>query len=299
MVIQIQNLTKHYGSVVGIDDLSLTVERGEIFGFLGPNGAGKTTTIRLLLDLITPTAGLIRLFGEKPDRRQAGIRNRVGYLPGDFRPDPNMSGQYFLDYHARFRTRPAVKRGELLDRLAFPTDRLPHKIKHLSHGNRQKLGIIHALEHDPEIVILDEPTLGLDPLIQDALYHMLQEVRDHQRTVFFSSHNLAEVEKLCQRVAIIRAGHLVALDTIESMRHSRPRRLVLHLPESTGPGDIRLDGARLLSVTSTRMTFLVEGDVRPVLAQVLRLPVLDIFLPEPDLEDIFLAYYADEATIHD
>jgi ABC-2 type transport system ATP-binding protein len=218
-ILEVSELAKSYGSVVGVDGLTLSVEEGEIFGFLGPNGAGKTTTIRLVMRLLHPDRGSISLFGVPLRGRAASVRQRIGYLPGEFRPYVEMTGVRFLDYMARFRARAPKLRSDLLDRLEFAAATLERPIKHLSHGNRQKLGIVQALEHEPDLAILDEPTLGLDPLMQEAFYNIVGMLRDRGKCVFLSSHVLSEVEKVCERVAIIRDGSLVALESIEALRH--------------------------------------------------------------------------------
>lgn len=294
MIIQTENLTKFYGDTVGIRDLNLNVKKGEIFGFLGPNGSGKTTTIRLLLDLIHPTRGRVLLFGQEMHQDNLALKERIGYLPGDFRGSTPITGRRFLDYLASFRTRGAACRKELMSRLELSPEVLQRRIKHLSHGNRQKLGIIHALEHDPDLAILDEPTLGLDPLMQEAFYQIIKNFKERGKTIFFSSHNLPEVEKVCQRVAIIREGRLVTLESIETLKKNRVRRMILVFEGRVDPNSIHLPGARLQRISNNECTFLVEGDIKPLLQQVGKLPIADLFFPEPDLEDIFFAYYQKE-----
>jgi ABC-2 type transport system ATP-binding protein len=207
-VIEIQGLTKFYGRNRGVADLAFSVEAGEVFGYLGPNGAGKTTTIRLLLDLIRPTRGTARLFGLDARRDGTAARRRIGYLPGELALDPRMTGRNALGLLGRLRGPvdwPEVQR--LAERLGCDLSR---RVGALSHGNRQKLGLIQAFMHRPELLVLDEPTLGLDPLVQHEFYLMVEEARAAGRTVFISSHVLPEVERLCDRVAIIRAGRLAA-----------------------------------------------------------------------------------------
>ncbi len=295
-ILEVTQLRKFYGDVVGVDGVSFAVEPCEIFGFLGPNGAGKTTTIRLLLQLLHPDAGRITLFGHELDSGSTPLRDRIGYLPGDFRPHMTMSGARFLAYMSRFRKRPPALREELIERLQLTRDVLDRPLKHLSHGNRQKIGIVLALEHQPELAILDEPTLGLDPLMQEAFYDILRLLRERGTTLFLSSHVLSEVEKVCARVAIIRDGKLVALESLEALKERCPRRLIVRLRDGEDPP--AFPGTRLLRRDAGRHVYLVEGALSPVLGAVARAAVQDVVLPEPDLEDVFMAYYAkdDSAT---
>ena len=293
-IIQVENISKFYGAVVGVKDLSLTVEKGEIFGFLGPNGAGKTTTIRLLLQLLYPDKGKIYLFDNLVDRKIITHREKIGYLPGEFSPYRNMSSHQFLNYMAKYRSSPPELREHLIQNFNFREQDLHQKIKNLSHGNRQKLGLIFALEHNPELIILDEPTIGLDPLMQDAFYEILIELQKNGKTIFLSSHNLPEVEKICHRVAIIREGSLVALETIENLRKKRPRRLILTIPIHEYKEVPVLPSTRLISQNENIFTYLIDGNIHSVLQELANLSIEDIVFPEPDLEDIFLTYYQKE-----
>jgi ABC-2 type transport system ATP-binding protein len=295
-VIEVEALTKHYGAVVGVEAVSFTVEAGEIFGFLGPNGAGKTTTIRLLMQLLRPDRGRITQFGVALDAPNAALRERIGYLPGEFQPYLTMTGARFLAYMARYRRRPPVLRPYLLNTLHLTEKALKQPIKHLSHGNRQKLGIVLALEHEPDLAVLDEPTLGLDPLMQEAFYDILRLLHDKGKTIFLSSHVLSEVEKVCHRVAIVREGRLVALESLEALKKKRPRRLVVVLEETDASAPPVLPGARLLSHDAGRYEYLVEGAVRPVLGALAALPVQDVVFSESDLEDVFMAFYQESSS---
>ena len=288
-ILEVENLTRSYGGVRGIDEVTFSIPPGEVFGFLGPNGAGKSTTIRILMQLLRADAGRAALFGVSLSDRHPELHDRVGYLPGDFRPPAEERSGYFLQHMARYRRRPAALRDELCARLDFGEKELNQRIKHLSHGNRQKLGLVLALEHAPELAILDEPTLGLDPLIKDQFYDIVRHLRNRGTTVFLSSHLLSEVEKVCSRAAIIRGGRLVAVESIASLKRRRPRRLILVLEgeEAVSP---ELSGARLLEREAARCTYLIDGDVRAVI-DAIPAGVREFFLPEPDLEDVFLAYY--------
>jgi len=291
LVIQVSGLSKSYGSVVALSDLSFQVEKGEVFGFLGPNGAGKTTTIRLIMQLLNADSGEIYLFDNKIYRRKFKHRNLIGYLPGDFQPPLEMKASYYLDYIANFRSRPPVLRNDLIQQLHLQKDDLGKKIKYLSHGNRQKVGLISAMEHEPDLVILDEPTLGLDPLIQEAFFQIIHEFKEKNKTVFLSSHILTEVEKVCHRVAIIREGKLVTVEPLEELKHKQLRRLLIEFDAGIEPFPPEIPGMKLLSCENRRCVFMVEGKAKQIIEELSKLPVLDFIFPEAELEDIFMAYY--------
>ncbi|GIV00732.1 MAG: ABC transporter [Actinomycetota bacterium] len=232
-VILADGLTKFYGSRRGVIDLTFSVSPGEVFGYLGPNGAGKTTTIRTLLDLIRPTAGRALVFGLDSHRDAVRIHARVGYLPGEFSLYDHMTGAEYLAYLASLRGGvPAERVAELAERLDVD---LSARIRTLSHGNRQKIGLIQAFMHRPELLILDEPTQGLDPLIQHEFYRLIEETRADGRTVFLSSHVMPEVERVCDRVAIIREGRLVAIEEIGDLRAKEMRTLEIRFAAPVQP----------------------------------------------------------------
>jgi ABC-2 type transport system ATP-binding protein len=293
-VIIVENLTKRYDSTVGVDQISFDVMKGEVFGFLGPNGAGKTTTIRLLLDLIRPSGGSIHVFGKRAAGNTTEIRSRCGYLQGDFVGYGQMTGREFLRYASEMRRVMPVMQDDLLHRFKLVPDDLAKKMKHLSHGTRQKLGIVQAFFHDPELIILDEPTSGLDPLMQEAFYDLVREVRDTGKTVFLSSHNLPEVEKICERIAIVREGKLVALETLEDLKHKRFRRMILTLREPVP--EMQLTSVELMRRQGLQFEFLVKGGMQLLLEELVRLPVADVVFPEPDLEEVFMACYEAESN---
>ena len=288
--IRTQRLTKRYGSARGVEALDLEVRRGEVFGFLGPNGAGKTTTIRTLLDLLHPTSGTATILGLDSRRDSLAIRARVGNLPGDFAYDGRMTGEAMLTLFGRLRGLPDLGRaGELAER--FEAD-LHVPLHELSRGNRQKLGLVQALFHAPELLVLDEPTSGLDPLMQEEFLTVVAEHRAAGGTVFLSSHELDEVERVCDRVGIIREGRLVAVDRVERMRSRAerdvrvrfggpvPRREVERLP---GVHDVRVDGDVLRC--------LLRGPVDPLVQVLARHRVEDLEIRRPTLETLFLGYY--------
>ena len=291
-VISVDRLTKYYGASLGVQEIGFTVNPGETFGFLGPNGAGKTTTIRMLLDLLRPTSGEVRLFGRRIDGHSREIRQRCGYLPGNFSAYNHLSGAEFLGFAAAMRQVGPGLRKSLIERFQLTPADLSRKIKHLSHGTLQKLGIIQAFFHQPELIILDEPTLGLDPLMQDEFYRLLDKTHQEGKTILLSSHNLPEVEKICHRIAIIKEGKLVALETLESLKKKKLKRLQFTLERPLQ--GLELPGARRLSDDGTSHEFLVEGDLQSLLQRLATLPIKELTFPEPDLEEVFMAYYRRE-----
>jgi ABC-2 type transport system ATP-binding protein len=288
-VIEVSELTKYYGEVVGIRDVNFTVEQGEVFGFLGPNGAGKTTAIRLLMQLLNPDNGRIALFGMNADKAHKKLRERIGYLPGDFQPYGEMTVERFLKYMAKYRSRPPKLRQQLIEKLNITSQDLSKIIKHLSHGNSQKLGLVFALEHEPDLAILDEPTLGLDPLMQEAFYQILQEFQQKGKTIFLSSHIMPEVQKICQRVAIIRDGELVTVETLENLKRKSRRRLIVKFQKQIDAP--KLPGTQLLKQKGNQCIYLIEGNIHSVILSLTKLPIEDFIYPEAELEDIFLDYY--------
>ena len=283
-------LTKAYGSARGIEGVSLDVEHGEIFGFLGPNGAGKTTTIRTLLDLQRPTSGQARIFGLDSHRDSVAIRARTGNLSGDFDFDPKLSGHELLRHLAALR---GMEDLGSADRLAqrFEAD-LTRPLSELSHGNRQKVGLIAAFFHEPELLILDEPTSGFDPLMQEEFHALVREQRDAGRTVFLSSHDLDEVQRVCDRVAIIRAGRLISVERVSSLIEQSYRRVRIEFAE---PTDIRalaaIPGVQSLEREGTIVTFTIAGSLDAVVKEAARHEVVDLEVGHPSLEEIFIAMY--------
>ena len=307
-VIETRGLTKHYGGdrfpphfppwrrrerVAALSDVEVSVNEGEIFGFLGPNGAGKTTMIRLLLGYLHPTAGGARVLGYDIEADSLAIRARIGYLPGGIALYDTLSGEQALDYLARLYGRPTPLRDELADRLEMSSRTLRRQVRDYSRGMRQKIGIIQALQHDPELAILDEPTEGLDPLMQRAFYDLLDERRKAGRTIFFSSHVLSEVERLCDRVAIIRRGEIVALSDVRELLQRRRRRVEMRV-EGTPPRLAGVAGVSDLVIRERRLSCLLEGDVGPFLAARRNAAVTDLTIEPARLEEAFLEFYAEE-----
>jgi ABC-2 type transport system ATP-binding protein len=288
-------LTKLYGQIVGLNDVSFTVKQGEIFGFLGPNGAGKTTTIRLLLNLLHPTSGNMYIFDQDVKISSFNIRQKCGYLPGDFFTYGNMTATEFLTYVTHLRNSKTTQLSVLIERFGFQQS-LSQKIKHLSHGTRQKLGILQTFLHEPDLVILDEPTTGLDPLVREQFYQFLREYQAAGKTIFFSSHNLPEVEKVCDRIAIIRQGELVALEHLETLKKKRFRRLELELQHPI-IDELTIPGVQLLKKEGLHYEFLIHGDLNLLFKKLATLPLSEITFPEPTLEEVFLLYYKDEEDV--
>ncbi len=287
-----RGLGKRYGrdGAPALSDLDLTVETGEIFGFLGPNGAGKSTTIRLLLGFLHATTGTASVLGHDIGRDSVAIRRRVGYLPGGIAFWDELNAERLLDELAALSGRPPVLRSMLLDRLELSAATLRRPVRAYSRGMRQKLGIIQALQHDPELAILDEPSEGLDPLMQRAFYGILDERKAAGRTIFFSSHVLSEVERVCDRVAIVRHGRLVALEDVATLLTRRKRQVELRVrglvPDLThvaGVSDVIIDGGRL--------TCRLDGEVGPFLAALAAIDVADLTIEPASLEDAFLEFY--------
>ena len=288
--IETQELTKHYGRIRALEGLSLRVEPGEIFGFLGPNGAGKTTTIRLLLGLIKPTSGRASLLGRDVD---AGVtaRQDLGYLPGTLSLWPGLSGARTLGLLADVTGRRAIWRDELLERLQFPSADLDRRVGGYSDGMRQKLGIVQALQCAPRLVLLDEPSKGLDPLIQVAFFDLVLEAARRGTTVFFSSHTLPEVERLCHRVAMLRGGALVSIGGVDDLRRALPRRVTVVFRDEPSAVDLSSFG-RILVRSAARVELLVGVDRVPALAgRLATLPIADLLIEPQRLEDAFLEHY--------
>jgi ABC-2 type transport system ATP-binding protein len=294
--IETRGLGKRYGrsgDTFALRDLTIEVREGEIFGFLGPNGAGKSTAIRLLLGFLHATTGGATVLGGDIEHDSVAIRRRVGYLPGGIAFWDGLTGERLLDELADLSGRRPVRRAELLDRLELSSATLRRTVRDYSRGMRQKLGIVQALQHDPELAILDEPTEGLDPLMQRAFYDLLDELRDAGRTIFFSSHILSEVERVCDRVAIVRAGRLVALEEIPALLARRKRNVEMRL---TGPAPVL---AGVAGVSDARagdgwLTCRLEGDIGPFLAAIVGAPIADMTIEPARLEEAFLEFYETE-----
>jgi beta-exotoxin I transport system ATP-binding protein len=299
-------LTKHYlpggplrrggdSTIRALEDVSLDVKEGEIFGFLGPNGAGKSTFIRLLLGFLHPTAGRGSVLGCDIVGDSVAIRARTGYLPGGIAFHDGLTGERHLDDLAQLSRRPPVRRSDLCDRLELDTRTLRRPIRDYSRGMRQKLGIVQALQHDPELAVLDEPSEGLDPLMQRAFYGILDDVRAAGRTVFLSSHVLSEVERVCDRVAIVRGGRLVATEDVATLLARRKRHVEMRL-DGPVPDLAGVAGISELAVVGDRLSCALDGDPRPFLAAIAGANVTDLVIEPARLEDAFLELYANHGA---
>jgi len=294
-VIRTEQLTKSYGAHRGIIDLDLTVAETEAFGFLGPNGAGKTTTIRTLLDHLRPTSGKAFVFGIETTVDPVAIHRRLGYLPGEFLLYDKLTGGQTISYFANLRGGvDAAYQRQLIERLDIDPSR---KFKELSKGNKQKIGLVIALQHRPDLLILDEPTSGLDPLVQQTFYELIREAKAEGRTVFLSSHILSEVEKTCDRVAIIRDGRLVRVDRVEALRDLAHHQVELRFADVVPAAAFAdLPGVSDLSVEDHTLRMRVSGSIAPVVQAAAGYPILDFVSREPSLEETFLAEYGRGGT---
>jgi len=292
LALQVRGLVKFYGNFQALRGVNLEVRRGEIFGFLGPNGAGKTTTIRCLLDLIRPNGGIVRVLGLDPQANSVAVRARVGYLPGELRLDDNMRVDAALRYLDELRGKRAD--WEFVRQIAQRINLdLRWPIKNLSKGNKQKVGVVQALMHRPELLLLDEPTFGLDPLVQQEVLRLVKEARAGGATVFFSSHILSEVQEIADRVAIIRRGEVVEVAETSSLIQRSLRRARIRFKEPVDSNVLlKVPGVKLLSQgNGTSIVLQVEGEMNGLLKALATLPVSDLDTERPSLEEIFLAYY--------
>jgi len=297
-VIETRDLTVYYGKHRGIKDVNLTIEKGEVFGFLGPNGAGKTTTQRVLLDVFPPTSGKASVFGMDCQKQGVELRKRIGYLPGELALYANMKASEFFKMYGYLRGKNGSKDywKELAERLDLDTSR---KISQFSRGNKQKVGVVAALMSKPDLLILDEPTGGLDPLVQKTVLEMVREAKAEGRTVFFSSHILSEVQAVCDRVGIIRDGQLVATQRVEDLFAQRMNRMTLIFDGPPPGGIFKFGGVTELEQSHHSITLEVKENLPAVLKAAAENYVKDIETHNISLEEIFLAYYSkDEGGSH-
>jgi beta-exotoxin I transport system ATP-binding protein len=295
--IRLEQISKKYRSLIAVANLSFDVHPGEIFGFLGLNGAGKTTTIRIILDLVRPTSGRAYVFGARCREDSLSARSQIGYLPGELGFYGDMTGAATLDVLARLSdaTIDRVRQRELLDRMQLSARDLQRKVREYSTGMKRKLGIVQAFQADPALLILDEPTEGLDPLMQDALYDLLADTRRRGRTVFMSSHVLSEVERVCDRIGLLRRGELVLVSAVADVRNMAARHVRVTFRDELGglaAVDVALPGnCEVVERTSRMWTLRVHGPLGPLLAAMSPLPVEDIEVREARLEEVVKAYY--------
>jgi ABC-2 type transport system ATP-binding protein len=286
-VIEASGLCKNYGSNVGIKDINLEIKKGEVFGFIGPNGSGKSTFIRTLLGLLLPTSGSAKLLGQSILERPEEIRKKIGYLPSEVNYYDGMSSRELLEYHAGFYENVYTERIKDLGTL-FELD-LDRKIEDLSFGNKKKCAIIQSVLHEPELLILDEPTSGLDPLMQNRFFELLEEENKKGTSVFFSSHILAEIQRMCNRSAIIRNGEISAVENIQSLLEKQMKKARFIFKEDTEITFI--DGVQSPVWVNNKLTFDYVGPVKKLIQWMNELDLVDATLEEPDLETIFMNYY--------
>lgn len=288
--IRINNLTKYYGKNRGIENLSLEIQQGEIFGFLGPNGAGKTTTIRCLMNILLPSSGTMYINGNQVTRKNPHIREEIGYIPGELVLPENYSVKDFLDYVQSMRKISSPRRDELIKKFGLSTKK---KIGELSKGNKQKVAIVAAFMHDPAVLILDEPTSGLDPLLQQEVYELLIDARNRGKTVFFSSHNLGEVQRICDRVGIVKDGKLVSVEDIEDLNQQVPRILEARLQKII-PEKLTLLGDQLISSKDGNIKIIINqtDSINKFLEILLPMKPVELSFPPASLEAYFLKFYA-------
>ncbi|WP_423407875.1 ABC transporter ATP-binding protein [Heyndrickxia sp. MSNUG] len=292
-VIEIKNLTKMYGKARGIEDVSFNVEEGEIFGFIGPNGAGKSTTIRTLLSLIYPTSGSATIFGKDIITAAPEIKKEIGYLPSEVFYYDNMKVLDLLKYSASFYKKDCTNRiKELAEIMELD---LTKKIDDLSLGNKKKVGIVQGLLHEPKLIILDEPTSGLDPLMQQKFFELLEKENKKGATILFSSHILSEVQRLCDRVAIIKDGRIVTVEKISTLKENTYKKFKVETSLHMGKEHFKVEGVNQLEQDGNTISFLFSGNINSIMKKVAVIEIENLWVEEPDLEEIFMHYYEKEA----
>lgn len=291
-VLEVKNLTKNYGSHVGVTDVSFSIAEGEIFGFIGPNGAGKSTTIRAILNLIRPSSGTISVFGLDSVKDAPLIAKNVGYLPSEVFYYEGMKAKDLLNFSASFYK--GVDKSRITKLAGMLELDLNRKVEDLSYGNKKKLGIIQGLLHSPKLIILDEPTGGLDPLIQQKFFNLIRDENKQGATVFFSSHILNEVQKLCHRVAIIKNGSIIKIDEMSALKDENYKKITVDTQALISELIGQLPGSANLITEGSKSEFLFRGDINSVLAVLSGHHINDLIIEEPNLEEVFMHYYERE-----
>lgn len=294
-IIEITDLKKYFSSigikgrdfVKAVDGISFNVKKGEVFGYLGPNGAGKTTTIRCLMDFIRPTEGNIKIFGKDAHTKSVSLKGKIGYLPGYVHLYDKWTGQEHINFFESIKGKSKNVK-ELMERFSFDPTR---KFKQYSSGNKQKLGVILALMHEPELIVMDEPTLGLDPLLQNEIYEIFDELQDKGHTIFVSSHNLPEVERICDRVGIIKEGKLVGVETVSELGEKRMRRVTVRFAAKFEKDDFKFDGVERIEELTDGLILTVKGDINPIVKKLATYQLHDLMISHATLEDVFLEFY--------
>ena len=289
-VIEIKNLKKYFGKVKAVDGVSFEIKTREIFGFLGPNGAGKTTTIRCMMDFIRADSGSVKILGKDSHKDSVWLKEKIGYLSGDVQLYDKWTGKEHIDLVEGIKGK-SSNVDKLISDLKFDPTR---KFKNLSSGNKQKLGLILALMHKPEVLIMDEPTLGLDPLLQNKIYEILKAYKEDGTTVFFCSHNLPEVERVCDRVGIIRDGKLVSVKTIKELGEKRLREINVRFYDRVYPKDFHLNGVEHIKEIPEGLILTVRGEVDEVIRKLGEYKIHDIEISHSSLEDVFLGFYEEK-----
>src|SRR5947209_4999907 len=288
-IIVIDQLKKSYGKIQAVKGISMSVERGEIFGFLGPNGAGKTTTIRCMLDVIRPTSGMIRVLGMDAQHDKMELHQHIGYLPGDVRLPGQMTGKQIINYFSRLQGHQPVLLDDLLARFDVEIKR---PLKGYSKGMRQKIGIVLAFMCDPEVLILDEPTSGLDPLLQKVFNEFLLQEQARGKTIFMSSHIMSDVEKVCHRVAVIRQGELVTVEEVETLREKAGQRVTVEFGDAVTEEELaRIPGVSMVTRSNSAYHFNVGGSMDAFIKALSRHEVIRMHAEEAPLEEVFLKFY--------
>lgn len=288
--IKIKNLTKHFGKTKAIDDISMNVEKGETFGFLGPNGAGKTTTIRCLMDFIRPTTGSIAILGKDAHREGVELKKHIGYLSGNVHLYQKWTGMAHINFLRRINKKSDIA-NKLIEKFDFNPD---VKTKNLSSGNRQKLGIIMAMMFEPEILIFDEPTNALDPLLQNEVYELIEEAAAGGTTIFMSSHNLAEVERVCDKVGIIKKGKMVAVENITTLKQKKIYSVSAAFENTYDIKDFKAKNIEILKHTDNHLHLKVKGEINKTIHQLSEYKLKDLNVTQATLEDIFLEFYQND-----
>lgn len=289
--IVVKNLKKHFGKLHAVDGISFEVEKGEIYGFLGPNGAGKSTTIRCLMGFNRPNSGDIKLLGYDTKIDLIKAKKNIGYLSGNVKLYDNWTGNDHIKLYQNVRGESKIL-SHLIDRLEFNSNM---KFRHLSSGNKQKLGLILALMHEPKLIIMDEPTVGLDPLLQIEIYNILTEMRERGSTIFISSHNLPEVERLCDRAAIIKNGKLVAVEKVSSFGSKRLNKINVRFSDKYKLSDFQIRGVDSVEEIADGISISVSGDLNEVMYLIVKHKIKDIEIAHASLEDVFMKFYEKEA----
>jgi len=286
-IIQVKDLKKYFGKLHAVDGINFNVEKGEVFGFLGPNGAGKSSTIRCMMGFNRPTGGSVKLFGYDMSKDSDIAKRHIGYLPGNVKLYDKWTGWDHIRFFENVRGKSANV-DSLIERFDFNPNA---KFRHLSSGNKQKLGLILALMNEPKLLVMDEPTVGLDPLLQYEIHKVLLEMRDRGTTILISSHNLPEVERLCNRVAIIKEGKLVAVESIKELADKKLHKIEVHFGDKFKPADFQVEGVETVEQVANGLLITAGGNLNPLLRTLARHNIVDFEITHASLEDVFMKFY--------